>query len=44
MSYKTFTAICGQAAIIVAFLLVIGIVAAPLLQRIWSPSEILAQR
>jgi hypothetical protein len=44
MSYKTFTAICGRAAIILAFLLVIGIVAAPLLQRIWSPSEILAQR
>ena len=44
MSYKTFTAICGQAVIIVSFLLIIGIIAAPLLQRVWSPSEILAQR
>ncbi len=44
MSPNTFTALCGRLGLILAFVLIAGIVAGPLLPRIWSPQAVLAQR
>ena len=44
MSPKNLTTLCGQFGLIVAFVLIAGIVAAPLLQRVWSTDTIVAHR
>ncbi len=44
MPSNNLTMICGGLSLIVAFVLIAGIVAAPLLQHVWSPDVVVAQR
>jgi len=38
------TGLCGRRGLIVAFALTATIIAVPLLQRVWSPEVVIAQR
>jgi hypothetical protein len=44
MGHNNRTALCGQLGLILAFVMIAGIIAAPLLQRVWSPDTMIAQR
>ncbi len=38
------TVLCGRLGLVAAFVLIAAIVAAPLLQRVWAPEVVIAQR
>ncbi len=38
------TVLCGRLGLVAAFVLIAAVIAAPLLQRIWSPDVVMAQR
>jgi hypothetical protein len=44
MGHINLTALCGRLALVVAFALIMTIIAAPLLQRGWSPEVVVAHR
>ncbi len=44
MGYNNLTAVCGRLRLILAFALIAAVNAAPLLQRVWSPEVVIAQR
>jgi hypothetical protein len=44
MGHYNLTVLCGRLALVVAFALIAAVIAAPLLQRIWWPEVIIAQR
>jgi hypothetical protein len=44
IGYNNLTVLCGQLGLVAAFALIVAIIAAPLLQRVWSPEVVVAQR
>ena len=44
MGHSNLTALCGRLALVMAFALIAAVIAAPLLQRVWSPEVLIAQR
>ena len=44
MGQNNLTALCGRLSLVVAFVLIAAVIAAPLLQRVWSPEVVIAQR
>ncbi len=38
------TVLCGRLGLVAAFVLIAAVIAAPLLQRVWSPEVVIAQR
>ena len=44
MGHNHLTVLCGRRGLVAAFVLITGILAAPLLQRVWSPEVVIAQR
>jgi hypothetical protein len=44
MGHNTLTALCGRLGLVLAFALIAAVIAAPLLQRVWSPDFVIAQR
>jgi hypothetical protein len=44
MGHNNLTVLCGRLGLVLAFALIIAIIAAPLLQRVWSPEVMIAQR
>ncbi len=44
MGHNHLTALCGRLGLVAAFVLITTIIAAPLLQRVWSPEVVIAQR
>ncbi len=44
MGHSNLTVLCGRLGLVAAFVLIIAIIAAPLLQRVWSPEVMIAQR
>jgi hypothetical protein len=44
MRHHYVTTLCGRLGLVAAFVLITAIIAAPLLQRVWSPDVVIAQR
>ncbi|HZA91997.1 MAG TPA: hypothetical protein VE420_05160 [Gemmatimonadales bacterium] len=44
MGHKNLTVLCGGLGLAAAFVLIVAVIAAPLLQRVWSPEVVMAQR
>jgi hypothetical protein len=44
MGHNNLTVLCGRPGLILAFALIMTIIAAPLLQRVWSPEVVVAHR
>jgi hypothetical protein len=44
MGHSNLAVLCGQLGLVLAFALIAGVIAAPLLQRVWSPEIVIAQR
>ena len=44
MGHNNLMVLCGRLALVVAFALIAAVIAAPLLQRVWSPEVVVAQR
>ncbi len=44
MGYNRLTVLCGRQGLVAAFVLITAIIAALLLQRVWSPGVVIAQR
>jgi hypothetical protein len=44
MGQNNLTALCGRLGLILAFGLIAAVIAAPPLQRVWSPDVVIAQR
>jgi hypothetical protein len=44
MRYHHVTVLCGRLGLVAAFVLIAAVIAAPLLQRVWSPDVMIAQR
>ena len=44
MGHNDLTVLCGRLGLVLAFALIMAIIAAPLLQRVWSPDVVIAQR
>ncbi len=44
MGHNHLTVLCGRLGLVAAFVLIAAIVAAPLLQRVWTPEVVIAQR
>ena len=44
MGHNNLTVLCGRLGLVLAFALIIAIIAAPLLQRVWSPEVMIAER
>ncbi len=44
MGHSNLTVLCGRLGLVVAFVLITAIIAAPLLQRDWPPEVVIAQR
>jgi hypothetical protein len=44
MGHNLLTVLCGQQGLVAAFVLITAIIAATLLQRVWSPEVVIAQR
>ncbi len=44
MRHHYVTVLCGRLGLIAAFVLIAAVIAAPLLQRAWSPDVMIAQR
>ncbi len=38
------TVLCGRLGLVAAFVLIAAVIVAPLLQRVWSPEVVIAQR
>jgi hypothetical protein len=36
--------LCGQLGLVAAFALIMAVIAAPLVQRVWSPEVVIAHR
>jgi hypothetical protein len=44
MGHNRLTVLCGRLGLVAAFVLIAAVIVAPLLQRIWSPDVVMAQR
>jgi hypothetical protein len=44
MEHNNLTVLCGRLGLVAALMLIAAIIAAPLLQRVWSPEVVIAQR
>ena len=44
MGHDNLTVLCGRLGLVAAFALIIAIIAALLLQRVWAPEVVIAQR
>jgi hypothetical protein len=44
MGHSNLTVLCGRLGLVAAFVLITAIIAAPLLQRVWSPNVTIVQR
>ena len=44
MGHNNLTALCGRLGLLVAFALIAAVITAPLLQRVWAPEVVIAQR
>jgi hypothetical protein len=44
MAQSNLTALCERLGLVAAFVLIAAIIAAPLLQRVWPPEVVIAQR
>jgi hypothetical protein len=44
MGHSNLTVLCGRLGLVAAFVLIAAVIVAPLLQRIWSPVVVIAQR
>lgn len=44
MDHTNLMGLCGRLGLILAFALIMGVIAAPLLQRVWSSDTMIAQR
>ncbi len=44
MGHNRLTVLCGRLGLVAAFVLIAAVIAAPLLQRVWSPEVVIAQR
>jgi hypothetical protein len=44
MRHHYVTVLCGRLGLVAAFVLIAAVIAAPLLQRAWSPDVMIAQR
>lgn len=44
MRHDYVTVLCGRLGLVAAFVLIAAVIAAPLLQRAWSPDVMIAQR
>jgi hypothetical protein len=44
MGHDNLTVLCGRLGLVAAFVLIAAIIAAPLLQRVWLPDVMIAQR
>ena len=44
MGHNNLTVLCGSLGLVLAFALIAAVIAAPLLQRVWSPEVVIAQR
>jgi hypothetical protein len=44
MRHHHVTVLCGRFGLVAAFVLIAAVIAAPLLQRVWSPDVMIAQR
>ncbi len=44
MGHSNLTVLYGRLGLVAAFVLIAAVVAAPLLQRIWTPEIVIAQR
>jgi hypothetical protein len=44
MGHNHLTVLCGRLGLVAAFALIAAVIAAPLLQRVWSPEVVIAQR
>jgi hypothetical protein len=44
MGHTNLIGLCGRLGLILAFALIMGVIAAPLLQRVWSSDTVIAQR
>jgi hypothetical protein len=44
MGHHNLTVLCGRLGLVAAFALIAAVIAAPLLQRVWSPEVVIAQK
>ena len=44
MGHRNLAVLCGRLGLVAAFALIMAVIAAPLLQRVWSPEVLIAQR
>ena len=44
MGHNNLTVLCGRLGLVAAFVLIVAVTAAPLLQRVWSPKVVIAQK
>jgi hypothetical protein len=44
MGQHNLTVLCGRLGLVAAFALIAAVIAAPLLQRVWSPEVVIAKR
>ena len=44
MEHNNLTVFCGRLGLMAAFALILAVIAAPLLQRIWSPKIVIPQQ
>ena len=44
MGHSNLAVLCGRLGLVLAFTLIAAVIAAPLLQRVWSPEVVIAQR
>ena len=44
MGQHNLTVLCGRLGLVAVFALIAAVIAAPLLQRVWSPEVVIAQR
>ncbi len=44
MGHSNLTVLCGRLGLVAAFVLIAAVIVAPLLQRIWAPEVVIAQR
>ena len=44
MGHNNLAVLCGRLGLLAAFVLIAAVIAAPLLQRVWTPQVVIAQR
>ena len=44
MEHNNLTVLCGRLGLLATVVLIAAVIAAPLLQRVWSPEVVIAQR